>query len=74
MITGAEQLALPAVPDGEGKIADKIIDARFAPALVRVQDQLGIGSGEDVSRHCQLADQPSSIVYARVRRDPNLAV
>ena len=44
MIPGAEQPPPASVPDGEGKIAQEMLDALFSPDQVRVQDQFRVGS------------------------------
>src|SRR5215207_4916416 len=43
MIAGAEELSLPAVPNGEGEVAQQMLDAILAPDVIGMQDQFHVG-------------------------------
>src|SRR5262249_31941984 len=62
-VAGGEQLALPAIPDGEGEHAVEPVHAGGAPLFVGAEDHLGVAPrAEAVALPLQLSEQFDVVV------------
>ena len=74
-VTGEEQRRAVAIPEREGEHSAKALDARFAPGLPCVHDDLGVAfRAERVAERGELGDQLLEVVDLSVVDDRDAAI
>jgi hypothetical protein len=48
VVAGAEEELAAAVPDGEGEVAEEVVDALLAPETVGAEEEVSIGGGGEI--------------------------
>ena len=73
MITRGEQTFLFAVPNGEAKIANQVLDTSFTPYMIGMEDKLGISGNKKTAASfgLQLLNKLPPAIHSRVCRDPD---
>src|SRR3569832_1095192 len=64
MIAGAEHRLFRSIPNRESEVAVKVLNARFAPLAVRLEDQFGVGQTMRID--AQREGESRTVVEARV--------